>query len=351
MRAQKVRIALYLNQFFGQVGGEEKAATPPMLREEPVGPGRALAAILRDTEMLVGTVICGDNTIAEQENEAVAKVLELLRLVAPDLMLAGPAFNAGRYGQACGAVCKAVQQQLGIPAITAMYKENPGVEMYRKDVYIVETGGNAAGMRDALAKMLVLGRTLVEGGTVGRPQEASYFPRGRLVQEIVDKPAAERAVDMLLAKLAGKPFRSEVPLPSFKPVDPPPPVPDPARATVALVTDGGLVPAGNPDKIEGFAATRWGAYPIAEKESLDPEDYDISHGGYDDRYVKEDPNRLLPLDVAREFEKEGKIGRLHERFLSTSGLANPIENSRRMGREMAEHLIEVGVNAVILTST
>src|SRR3990170_253470 len=102
MAAEKVRVTLYVNQFFGQMGGEEKASTRPMLREDPVGPGRALADLLRDAEIFVGTVICGDNYMAEHEDEAIAKVLELLRAVAPDLLLAGPAFNSGRYGQACG---------------------------------------------------------------------------------------------------------------------------------------------------------------------------------------------------------------------------------------------------------
>ena len=53
---------------------------------------------------------------------------------------------------------------------------------------------------------------------------------------------------MLLAKLKGLPFESEVPAPKFKTVAPPPAVPDISKATIALVTDGGLVPVGNPDK-------------------------------------------------------------------------------------------------------
>ena len=30
----------------------------------------------------------------------------------PDLFIAGPAFNAGRYGVACGAIAKVVQEEL-----------------------------------------------------------------------------------------------------------------------------------------------------------------------------------------------------------------------------------------------
>ena len=50
-------------------------------------------------------------------------------------------------------------------------------------------------------------------------------------------------------------------------------------------------------------------------------------------------------------EKAGVVGKLHEQFVSTSGLANPLANSRRLGREIAQKLKQEGVDAVILTST
>ena len=101
--------------------------------------------------------------------------------------------------------------------------------------------------------------------------------------------------------------------------------------------------------IEISAATKFAAYPV--KDRLEPAGYDVSHGGYDNRYVKQDPHRLVPLDVARELESEGRIGELHGEFVTTTGLANPVNNSRRLGRGIAKHLKEAGVDAVILTST
>src|SRR5579883_2072194 len=345
------RIALYLNQFFGQVGGEEMANVGPRFTGELVGPGRALATLLEPGEELVGTIICGDNYFADHTEQAAEECLGHIRLAQPDIFLAGPAFNAGRYGVACGVLCKRVQDELGITAVTAMYEENPGVDLYHSDVLIVQTGQNAATMRDVLATMLRLARKLRAGEPLGKPRDEGYFPRGILVAELAEKPAAERAIDMLLAKIAGRPFRTEVELPAFDPPPAPAPVKDLAHARVALVTDGGLVPLGNPDGIEISAATKFAAYSLADKDALDAADYDVSHGGYDNRYVKQDPNRLVPLDVARDVEREGKIGKLWDEFLTTTGLANPVNNSRRLGQGMAEHLLEAGVEAVILTST
>jgi betaine reductase len=351
MEQRPLRVVHYLNQMFGGLGGEEAAGSGPRLVEGPVGPGRALAQALGAEGTVVATVICGDNYVAERLETAIPELVALVRSAAPDLLLAGPAFNAGRYGQACGALCQAVSRELGIPAVTGMYEENPGVELYHRDVYIVRTGETARNMAADLAALWRLGRKLVAGEPLGRPRDEGYFPRGQVRPELADRPAAVRAVDLLLAKLAGQPYESEVRLPRFRPVPPPPPVPDLRRARIALVTDGGLVPRGNPDGIESRAATRFGVYSIAGVDDLRGEDYDVAHGGYDTSLVKADPDRLVPVDAARELEAEGVIGDLYDYFLSTCGLSNPLENSRRLGREMAAHLRAAGVDAVILTST
>lgn len=345
-----MRIVLYINQFFGQIGGEEQAGVGPQLLPETAGPGRALLGLLQPGEELVGTLVCGDNYHAEQPEQATAQLMDLLRPLNPDLLIAGPAFNAGRYGTACGALCRAALKE-GIPAVTGMFEENPGVDLYHGDVLILRTGDNARQMRDDLGRLLNLGRRLVAKEPIGRPHEEGYFTQGRLVPRIEARTSAARATDMLLAKLKGEPYYTEVQLPVFRPPAAPPPVRDLAHARIALVTDGGLVPKGNPDNIEGRASTRWGAYDVSGKDHLDPSDYEISHGGYDPRYILADPHRLVGLDVARELEREGAFGELHEKFVSTGGLSNPVDNSKRLGQEMARYLKEAGVDGVILTST
>ena len=84
---------------------------------------------------------------------ATKEILEMVKKYNPDLFIAGPAFNAGRYGVACGTICKEVQDKLGIPAVTGMYIENPGADMFKKDVYILSTANAATGMRQAVPAM------------------------------------------------------------------------------------------------------------------------------------------------------------------------------------------------------
>jgi glycine reductase len=346
-----LRVVCFVNQFFGQIGGEAQAGVAPDVVAGATGSARAVQQALGDAGSVVATVRCGDNYAAEEAERAIAQMVALVASAAPDLVIAGPAFQAGRYGVACGALCAAVQAQLGVPAVTGMHAENPGVDLYRRQVYIVETGADPARMLDEVRRMVALGLKLARRASPGSPADDGYFARGVTHNVSHETTAAERATAMLLAKLSGREVTSEVPLPTFPAVAPPPRVGDLRHATIALVTDGGLVPRGNPDGIEALAATRFGAYEISGLAELDPAQYDNVHRGYDTTYVKQDPHRLVPLDVARELEQAGTVGKLHEVVYSTTGVATTLAHSQRMGREIAARLKAAGVTGVILTST
>ena len=348
---QKLRVVCYLNQFFGQIGGEDKAGVGPQVFAGAVGAARAVQQALGDAGEVVATVACGDNYVAERGDTAVGELLELIAPQTPDLLVAGPAFQAGRYGVACGALCAAAQSRLDVPAVTGMHAENPGVALYRRRAYIVSTGADAARMADETRRLVRLGLKLARREPLGPPAVEGYFPRGFTRNVLTGATAAQRATAMLLDKLAGRRVVSEVDLPDFPRIAPPPAVQDLGHATIALVTDGGLVPKGNPDAIEPLAATRYGAYGIEGRSALDPGQYDNVHRGYDTTFVKQDPHRLVPVDVAREMEQEGAIGKLHETVYSTTGVATTLAHSERMGREIAAKLRAAKVDAVILTST
>lgn len=346
-----MRVVHYLNQFFGGIGGEEVADTPPQSQEGAVGPGRLLEQVLGDDTKVVKTIISGDNYAAENLDALTEFVLKEVKDAQADLFVAGPCFEAGRYGVAAGTLCSAVQAETGIPVVTGMAVENPGVDLYRQELYIVDAGQNVGAMRDVMAKMAAIATKIARNEEIGRPAEEGYIPRGIMRDELVEQTAAVRLVEMVLAKTKGEEYTTELTQTSFEPVAAPAPVADLSKATVAIVTDGGLVPKGNPDNMPAIAATIWGAYDISTIDDLQGEDYEVYHRGYDNRHVLDDPDRLVPVDVLRELEATGTIGKVYGEFLSTSGLANPIANSRRLGREMAQKLKESGVDAVILTST
>jgi betaine reductase len=346
-----VRVVCYVNQFFGQLGGEDKAGAEPDVVVGAVGAARAVQQALDESGTVVATVRCGDNYVAARPATAIEQLLSLVHAQKPDLLIAGPAFQAGRYGVACGALCDHVQARVGVPAVTGMHEENPGVDLYRRQVYIVQTGADTARMLEETRRLVALGLKLVRREAIGSPVVEGYFARGLTHNTLSGENAARRVTTMLLDKLAGRAVTSEVPRPTFERVPAPGPIPDVRRATIALVTDGGLVARGNPDGIEALAATRYGAYDITGLAALDPDRYDNVHRGYDTTYVKQDPHRLVPVDVTRELEQAGAVGKLHEVVYSTTGVATTLANSERMGRDIAARLKAAGVDGVILTST
>ena len=363
MSGKKLKVIHYLSQFFGQIGGEDKADIGFTVKAGPVGPGLALQKALGEKADVEATIICGDNYFSKNPESASEEGLKLIAPYQPNLFFAGPAFAAGRYGVACGAICKAVSEKLGIPVLTGMYEENPGVEMYRKHAFICKTGNSARDMTESIACMTRLafkllseekGMVLVSRENLPKPDEYGYFSRIILRNEYADQSAAKRSVDKLLTKMKGGAFESEVILPKFEKIEPPSPVKDLRACEIILISDVGLVPKGNPDGLSGRGNLRWTTYEIGTflPEKFNSSNYEIAHTGYFPVQVLEDPNRLVPVDAMREFVKEGKVGKLHRTFFSTSGNATVSRRCAEMGEEMgAEIKKRGGIDAVILTST
>jgi glycine reductase len=343
-----VRAVHYLNQFFAGLGGEEAAETPPTRLQGPAGPGRGLAAELPGIE-IVATLACGDDYFGEHEEEALGRLLELLEAERPDLLIAGPAFGSGRYGFACARFSRTAAEQLGLAALAAMHEENPGVAAAEGSVPIAATAVNVAGMREALPRMARLAEALVSGRELGPPAAEGYVPRGFRRNEVAEKTGAERAIELVLAKLAGE-TRSEV-AGGFDRVPPPAPVADVSRALVALVTEAGCVPQGNPDRLPTIRAQGWLRYELGEARTLAAGRYESVHGGFDVTLANEDPNRLVPLDTVSALAEEGRVGRVHDVFYTTTGNGTPVEASARFGREIAAELADAGVEAVLLSGT
>ena len=95
---------------------------------------------------------------------------------------------------------------------------------------------------------------------------------------------------------------------------------------------------------------RWCRIAIDSRNKLTPDWVEVNHFGYDNRYVIEDPNRLVPLDVLRELEEAGEV-QLHPVIYATAGVATAIEDAATFGRQIAREIGEAGVQAAILTST
>lgn len=348
MNVKKYRVVCYINQFFGQIGGEEKADTGFMVKKEPVGPAMLFQDLLKEDCEIVGTIICGDNYFAGNIEKAREEGLALVRELAPDLFIAGPAFNAGRYGISCGNMVSVVGKELQIPTVTGMYPENPAVDLFRKDTYIVKTEILSSKLRKAAPVMAGIGLRLLKGEHIGSADAEGYIKRDIILNEEQDKNAARRAVEMVLAKIKGEPIKSELLPPVFDNVEPAPKVKALNHIRLALVSDGGLIPEENPDKLKPNGSTTWGHY---NWEQLMAGKHFVIHSGYDGTWVMENPDRLFPVESLKKRVEEGILGYLDPEVYVACGNCASVAASKTEGEQIAKALVSKRIDAVILTST
>lgn len=351
------KVIYYVNQFFGGIGGEDTADFEPEIREGQVGPAMAANAALEDAEV-THTIICGDNFMGSNTQEALDRIEKMLEDKEMDLFIAGPAFQAGRYGVACGNVCKMVGEKFGVPTLTSMNVENPGVDMFKGYTRMMSGHDAAAQMRKDMAAMMAVANKMLRGEELGTPEEEGMFHSGRRIEKFLEdtreNTAAYRGVQMLIKKIKGEPYQTELEIPERDVVPIAEPIADLSKANIAMVTTGGIVPVDNPDRIQSASATRWGRYNIAGLDKLpnrEANGYKTIHAGFDPAAADACPDVIMPIDAMRAYEKEGKIGKLHDYFYSTVGTGTTESEAARMAEEIIPYLQEDGVDAIILTST
>ncbi len=349
--ADKIKVVHYINQFYGGLGGEDTASMGFEFKEEPVGPGLALQAALGDEYEIVSTIICGDNYIAENTDVACQTIVDTVKKYEGQLFIAGPGFNAGRYGIGCGAATAAVTVEAKIPAVTALYEENPGTDLYKNKCYILKSPDRATQMRKTIKDIAAFSKKLVSDEAIGKGEEEGYHGTGPAIVIDYSIPACKRGLDMLLNKYYKNQYKTEVlMLPREiielsvleKPL---------SETKLAFVTDGGLVPKGNPEAMVPTNSKRYAQYSFAGAEELDAADYEVSHQGYDNSFVLQDPNRLVPVDAAKSLVKEGKLGEIFETYYTTAGVMTPMNIGAGFGQGIAQELKDHNVDAVVLTST
>ncbi|MCC6174271.1 MAG: glycine/betaine/sarcosine/D-proline family reductase selenoprotein B [Chloroflexi bacterium] len=349
--ASPIRAVHYLNQFFAGIGGEEQANVGVRVIPGPIGPGRLLQNVLGDAGEIVGTVVAGDNYVNERQADAIGDVLRAIDELRPDVVVAGPAFDAGRYGLACAALGLALVKR-GIPVVSGMYPENPGVAIGRRALYIIPTGRTAGEMARTLQAMARLALTLAHGEDPGPAAQAGYLPRGYRRAVVHEQPAARRAVDQLVDRLAGRPWQTEIPVVSYEDVTPLPPLPDLRTAKIGLVTSGGLVPRGNPDHQVSGGARACFRYSIENVDALTVADWESVHGGFSTVILNtRNPNYALPIGTVHDLEQRGVIGSVYPYFYSTVGNGTAVATAKRMANEIGQDFRAAGVDAVLLVAT
>jgi len=352
-----IKVVHVVNQFFAGLGGEDKAGLPVGVIAGSAGAARALEMKLGEEAKIVCTIYVGDNYFHEQKEAALNAIQDAVRAAEPQVLVAGPAFNSGRYGLSCVEICNAVANEQEIPCVTAMHGDNPGVGAYRdlanSRVYCLPTAETTSGMTDALTRMASFAIRLARGEQIGSAVKEGYIGRGIRRLEKTDRPGAVRALDMLLKKINNQPFASELAMEIWDDTPPAPPLARVKDRNIALVTTSGVVPWGNPDKFKTYRNTYWRKYNIAELKALEPGKWEAVHGGYNVAYMNQNPHYGVPLDALRALEADGEIGpgKLYPAYYVIPGNQGSPTVMRRIGQEIAADLKKDGVEGVLFVAT
>jgi glycine reductase complex component B subunit gamma len=346
-----------LNQFFAGLGGEEKADLPVAVIEGTAGAARGLQVQFGEAAQIVCTIYYGDNYFHQHKVEALKALLNAVRSHQPQVVVAGPAFNSGRYGMSCVEIGNEIAKTLAIPCVTAMHEENPGVGSYRDfanpHVYCLRTAESTAGMADALKALAKFALRLAHGETIGPAAKEGYIGRGIRRLEKADRRGVDRAIDMLLKKINHEPFETEIPMEVWDDVPPAPALEHINERKLAVVTTSGVVPWGNPDRFKTYRNTHWQKYNIAEVKELEPGKWEAVHGGYNVAYMNKNPHYGVPLDALRSLEAEGTIGpgKLYPAYYVIPGNQGSPAVMRRVGQEIGSDLKNEGVEGVLFVAT
>jgi glycine reductase len=246
-----------------------------------------------------------------------------------------------------------VRDNWRIPAITAMHEDNPGTREIGRHVFVLQTGASAASMQETLKRYSQLVERLIAQDQKAiedfRAEYCLAIPRRFTIR--TDKPDCVRATDLLLARLSGQSYESEIPLIETQAHAIPNLTVSLADATVALVTEGGLVPKGNPDRLESSRGSRYFKYSVQGRSDLKHGEFEAMHTGYDTSTVDRDPDRLVPLDAMRVLESGQRIKKVHDQYFVTTGTGAMPSKMAELGAGIAAEIAGAGIDAVILTAT
>jgi len=196
--------------------------------------------------------------------------------------------------------------------------------------------------------MAELGLKLAAGEKLGPAVEDGYIPRGKRELVFKKETGSKRALDMLLARVKGETWESEIAVQRYATVTPAAPVDDLSGVKLGIVVSTGIVPRGNPDAVPSARSLHAGRYSFEGLEELDLEHWESVHGGFNTRILNTvNPNYALPLPALRKLVEDGVIGELYPFFYSTVGNQTAIGPAQEIGKRVAEDFKAAGVSAAI----
>ena len=143
-----MKIVMIFDQIQSGLGTKDGTMVPLTGKKEAVGPAVMMQPFL------------------ENPDEVSRKLCAMVKKLQPDVVICGPAFNYGDYGEMCARVAADINATTESRAFAAMSRENEQViSRYKDQVMIVKTPKKGGlGLNDSLKNMCRVAKAMADGG-------------------------------------------------------------------------------------------------------------------------------------------------------------------------------------------
>lgn len=160
-----MNILMIFDQTQAGLGGKESPDLPLGGKKMAIGAANMLEPALKETDgKVTACLYCGDGFFESNEEDVTKKMVAMVKKMAPDVVVCGPAYNYKGYARMCAMLADAINKNTDIPAIAAMSVENEEtIAKYKDCVDIVKMpkkGGT--GLSNSLREICVLAKKKVD---------------------------------------------------------------------------------------------------------------------------------------------------------------------------------------------
>lgn len=154
-----MKVLMIFDQIQAGMGGKENPNLPLGGKNGSLGAATTLEPHLKKVNgEILACLYCGDGYFASNQDEVALKMTAMVKKLAPDVVICGPAYNYQGYANMCARVAYEISSKLNMPCVAAMSEENTDtLSQYKNLIHIVKMPKKGGiGLNDSLEHIAVL---------------------------------------------------------------------------------------------------------------------------------------------------------------------------------------------------
>lgn len=154
-----MKVLMIFDQIQAGMGGKENPNLPLGGKNGSIGAATTLEPHLKKFNgEIVACLYCGDGYFTSNQDEVALKMTAMVKKIAPDVVICGPAYNYKGYASMCARLAYEISSKLKMPCVAAMSEENTDtLAQYKNLIHIVKMPKKGGiGLNDSLEHIAAL---------------------------------------------------------------------------------------------------------------------------------------------------------------------------------------------------